>query len=81
METTQTKIGRLAMRHEGDFWCAYYAIPEQWETRVLLGSIRMSLIENHRGYRDIFLTLMSDAVANLVEEITGIKPEMIVEDQ
>lgn len=81
MIKTKTQIGRLAMRHEGDFWCAYYAIPEQWETRVLLGSIRMNLIEHHRGYRDIFLSLMSDAVANIVEEITGIKPQMMVEDQ
>ncbi len=29
------KIGRLAMRHEGNFWNAYYAMPDTMDGAIL----------------------------------------------
>lgn len=76
---TETKIGRLAMREEGEFWCAYYALPDEWERRMLLGSIHMGIIRDKREYRDKFLSMMSDIVADLIEEIVGKRPDMVAE--
>lgn len=33
------KIGRLAMRHEGSNWSAYYAEPGTMEGAIFLGSV------------------------------------------
>lgn len=38
------QLGRLAMREEGGFWSAYYAMPGSMEGAVLLGTIRMRFV-------------------------------------
>jgi len=42
-----TEVGRLAMRHEGTNWNAYYASTETMEGAILLGSIAMRFIINN----------------------------------
>jgi hypothetical protein len=40
-DTTQKQVGRLAMRHEGMWWVAYYAMPSTMEGAVELARIAM----------------------------------------
>lgn len=67
------KVGRLAMRVEGETWNAYYAKPDTLKDAVFLGSIKMSLVEN-RGRRDAFLALMKECVADMIEKVVGHRP-------
>jgi hypothetical protein len=68
-----TNIGRLAMRVEGNFWNAYYAMPSTMDGAVLLGSIQMRFVQDITR-RDLFMALMREAVADILEEITGERP-------
>lgn len=68
------KIGRLAMRHEGASWNAYYALTDTMEGAILLGSIAMRFIVNHPERKAAFMDFMRDAVADLIEETTGQRP-------
>lgn len=72
------KVGRLALRIEGEFWNAYYAMPETMDDAVLLGSIRMTIAMDPRRKAQ-FMALASEVVADLVEEATGTRPRMITE--
>lgn len=66
------KIGRLAMRHEGEWWNAYYAMPDTMEGAILLGSMRIRFVKGSRKER--FMALMREGVADLIEENTGQRP-------
>src|SRR5580765_6615106 len=67
------KLGRLAMRHEGNFWVAYYALPESMEGAVLLGSIAMRFVDT-KPRRDAFMEIMKKAVADLLQDQFGERP-------
>lgn len=67
------QIGRLAMREEGDNWNAYYAMPHTMDGALLLGSIRMA-IAIRPDRKEAFMALMRDAVADIIEERTGVRP-------
>ncbi len=67
-------IGRLALRHEGSFWQAYYAMPDTMEGAITLGNIRMAIIVGHPERKEIFMDLMREAVADIIEERTGTRP-------
>lgn len=73
MPKNNTPIGRLAMRHEGDFWNAYYALPNSMEGAILLGSIAMRFVTRKKR-KDAFMELMKEAVADIIEETTGDRP-------
>jgi hypothetical protein len=73
MKKTEQKVGRLAMRHEGDFWNAYYALPDTMENAILLGSIAMRFVHDPER-KEIFLSLMREAVSDILEEVTGERP-------
>lgn len=68
-----TKIGRLAMRHEGDDWNAYYAMTDTMDGALHLGSIKMRFVQT-KERRDAFMALMQESVADLIEETTGQRP-------
>jgi len=68
------KMGRLAMRHEGAFWNAYYALPGTMKGAVLLGSIALRFV-NTEERRQIFMGLMIAAVSDLIEEKMGVRPD------
>ncbi len=68
------KIGRLAMRVEGDNWNAYYALPDDMKGALFLGSIRMKFVEN-KARKDAFLDFMRECVSDVLEEATGTRPE------
>lgn len=68
------QIGRLAMRVEGQHWNAYYAMPGTMEGAVYLGSIAMAFVDGKPARRDAFMSLMKEAVADLIEQTTGTRP-------
>lgn len=75
---TQDKMvqcGRLAMRAEGEFWNAYLAKTDTMDDAVLLGSMRLSVVEASPENHDLFLDLMRVAMAEFVFQTTGIRPE------
>jgi hypothetical protein len=61
------------MRVEGDNWNAYYAMPGTMEAAIYLGSIKMQFVQDE-GRRKIFMSLMREAVGDIIEETTGIRP-------
>lgn len=69
------QIGRLAMRHEGKWWNAYYAMPNTMEGAILLGSIAMLFVEREER-RVAFLNFMREVVADILEEKLGARPDM-----
>ena len=71
---TKQQIGRLAMRHEGQTWNAYYALTDSFDQAVFLGSIRFRAIEQHPQRRELFMNLMRDLVADIIEDETGVRP-------
>ena len=68
---TNQKIGRLAMRDEGDYWNAYYAMPDTMEGAILLGSIAMRFIDDNELRKSLFMELMKQAVGDIIEPRTG----------
>ena len=65
--------GRLAMRTEGEYLNAYYALPDTMEGALLLGSIRLAIAE-HPKYHRIFFAFMQEVVADIIEDATGERP-------
>jgi hypothetical protein len=73
MTQNPKQIGRLAMRHEGKWWNAYYAMPDTMTDAVLLGSIAMRFVEMPER-KHAFMGLMREAVSDIIEEKTGTRP-------
>ena len=71
MTNGQRAIGRLAMRREGMFWNAYYALPDTMDRAILLGSIAINLVENNVERKDTFMLIMRDAVTEIVKQTSG----------
>lgn len=65
------KTGRLAMRHEGNFWNAYYAMPHTMEGAILLGSIAMRFITDNKERKDAFMEFMKQAVSDIMKDELG----------
>jgi hypothetical protein len=68
------QIGRLALRQEGDLWCAYYAMPDTMKGALFLGSIRMAIVTQQPASKAAFMRLMRVAVSDIIEERTGARP-------
>lgn len=71
--TDQMKVGRLALREEGDNWVAYYAMPTSMVDAIPLGSVRISAVRKPER-KAAFIALMRDIVADAIEEKTGVRP-------
>ena len=71
------EIGRLALRVEGEFWNAYYALPDTMEHAELLGSVKMEFVIGRKGReaKAAFVELMKTCVADLLEKAVGARPE------
>ena len=66
-------VGRLAMRVEGQFWAAYYAMPDTMKDAIPLGTIHMRFVQNEKR-REMFMWLMQEAVSDIIEEVSGSRP-------
>lgn len=69
------QIGRLAMRVEGKFWNAYYALTDTMDDAILLGSIGMVAVTGNPDRKDAFVTMMRDVVSDILEEKIGVRPD------
>jgi hypothetical protein len=67
------EIGRLALRVEGDFWNAYYALSDTMEDAVFLGSVAMAAVQDPER-KAAFMALMREFVADILEAQTGERP-------
>jgi hypothetical protein len=68
------QVGRLAMRHEGELWNAYYALPDSMKEPIFLGSIRMGAVVGNPERKTAFMHMMRDIVSDIIEESTGTRP-------
>ena len=73
-KSQKPEIGRLALRHEGDYWNAYYALPSTMDDALLLGSIRMALAATLPERKQAFMDLMQECVADIIEQAIGQRP-------
>lgn len=73
MAQEKQQIGRLALRAEGDFWNAYYAMPDTMDGALLLGSLHLRLAEIPERKAE-FLDLMRSCFADLIELKIGRRP-------
>lgn len=72
------QVGRLALRVEGDFWVAYYALPNAMEGAFELGRVLMALVQD-RTRKQAFMDLMSSAVGDFLKDATGVQADFIVQ--
>ena len=68
------QMGRLAMRHEGENWNGYWAVPDTMSGALFLGSIKMAFVTTPER-REAFMSLLRDGVSDLIEEQYGYRPE------
>lgn len=73
MTQQRKKMGRLAMRHEGNFWNAYYALPDTMDGAILLGSIQIRLVADE-ARKSLFMALMQEAMSDMITDIIGERP-------
>lgn len=78
MKPNFQEVGRLAMREEGDWWVAYYALPNTMKDALELARIQMALVQNWQT-REIFLSMMRDALRAIIKEQTGHAPTIMEE--
>lgn len=68
------KMGRLALRHEGAMWRAYYALPDTMAGAIELGSIAMRFVLTNEERKIAFIAVMCEALADVIEEEFGVRP-------
>lgn len=73
MSEPQVKVGRLALREEGENWNAYYALPGTMEGAIFLGSIRLALVQR-KDRKRAFMNLMRECVGDILEREVGVRP-------
>lgn len=69
----QEQIGRLAVRDEGSFVAAYYAMPDTMTDAKLLFTVDRNAA-NYPGVRDRILDLGRQIVGEIIFDITGHRP-------
>jgi hypothetical protein len=60
-----TDVGRLAMRVEGNWWVAYYAMPETMDKAIELGRIQMGIVRDE-DRKQAFMEIMKSAINDLL---------------
>jgi len=71
---THQPIGRLAMREEGSYWVAYYALEGTMRDAIKLGMVHMAFINHDPAREAQFMDMMKHAVADIIEEKFGVRP-------
>jgi hypothetical protein len=73
-EWHKKKPGRLAFREEGTLWVAYYALHDTMQGAIFLGSLPLAFVVRDPIRKDMFMDLMMEAVADILEDATGSRP-------
>ena len=68
------EIGRLAMRQEGNFWVAYYAMTDTMENAVEIGRIHMGVVADNPERKEAFQAIVRDFVGDFFREHLGEAP-------
>lgn len=68
------QVGRLALRVEGDFWVAYFAARDTMEGAIVLGSVRLAVIEERPDRIEGFRLFIQEVYGDLVENLVGERP-------
>lgn len=68
------QMGRLALRVEGDWWVAYYAMPDTMADAIDLGRIRMAAVQD-QTHKQAFMALMQHFVGDIILENLGVAPD------
>jgi hypothetical protein len=68
------KVGRLALRVEGENWVAYYAMPGTMEGALFLGSVRTVFVDRDPARKQAFMDMMREAVGDIIEDLVGVRP-------
>lgn len=76
MSDQKQQVGRLALRVEGDWWVAYYALPNTMEGAIEMARILMALVQEP-ARKQAFMGLMQHAVTEFLKDITGASPDFI----
>jgi hypothetical protein len=71
-------VGRLALRVEGNWWVAYYAMPLTMADAIELGRVQMGLVQ-HPERKQAFMDLMKHAIAEFLEARTGQAPDFLTQ--
>jgi len=71
---TPQPIGRLAMRKEGSYWVAYYALEGTMRDAVKLGMVALAFVDRDPARKAAFMDMMKHAVADIIEEKVGVRP-------
>ena len=74
MRAAEEEVGRLAFRIEGDYWQAYYALPDTMDGALELGKIQMAIVRVSAERKEAFAALMWAGVADIIEAETGERP-------
>lgn len=77
----KTKMGRLAIRGEGNLLKAYYAQPDTMDGAVFLGSIQLAFVIDNEDRKQRFMKLMQDSLSDILEEEMGVQPEWVNESE
>ncbi len=65
-EDPKAQVGRIAFRAEGDWWVAYYALPDTMDKALELARIQMAIVADHPWRKDTFMKLIQHYVKELV---------------
>jgi hypothetical protein len=73
------QVGRVALRVEGDWWVAYYALPNTMDGAIEMGRVLMALVRQNKR-KKAFMDLMRSAVGEFLKDATGVQPDFITRD-
>jgi hypothetical protein len=64
------QVGRVAFRHEGDYWNCYYALLDTMQGAILLASIHMSAVSGppNEGRKRAFMDLGKGIANDILRE-------------
>ena len=79
--TANQQLGRIAYRHEGDWWVAYYALPNTMEGALELARIKMAFVATDRQRKDAFMKLIQDGIATIVPEFSVVEQRAAPESE
>lgn len=68
------KVYRLAFRIEGEMWNCYVAKNDTMNNAILIGSIRISMIEKSDDRKREFMELMKAGFSDFATELFGAPP-------
>ena len=74
MTKPQNVAGRIALRVEGNWWVAYYAVPGTMEGAVELARIHMMIVDDPMR-KEAFMQILQTYIADFIEAKTGHRPD------